>query len=207
VGEDEKWTISDLPEVQAMLTRALSYGVPIGAAMVCFPSTVNAAGNGRPCRVYDEPKRPESQTCECPQDSALEKMVQKCREELEPLKDKVAPVTENARKEIANIYGTFKGNLCYLRKRAPEEMRIGTVVAGGLIGMLFGIRRGWTRRILYGAIGAGAGAYLAYPDETVYYVKNGIPIVQKYAMIAYNFVLGVEPNGNGDGSGTGGNRQ
>lgn len=173
--------------------------------MACFPSTVYAAGSDRPCRVYDEPKPSDSQTCECPRDSALEKMVQKCREEIEPLKDKVAPITENARKEIANIYGTMKGNLCYLRKRAPEEVRIGTVVAGGLIGMLLGIRRGWTRRILYGAIGAGAASYLAYPDETIYCVKNGIPIVQKYAMIGYNFVLGAEPNG--DGSGTGGNRQ
>jgi hypothetical protein len=81
-------------------------------------------------------------------------------------------------------------NVCYLRTRAPTEVRIGTVVAGGLLGMAVGFRRGLVRKIFYGALGATAASYLVYPCETRYYFNNGVPIVKKYATIAYNFASG-----------------
>lgn len=49
--------------------------------------------------------------------------------------------------------------------------------------MLLGIRGGTIKRLFMGTLGAGGGAYLAYPNETEKYTK-------KYTAIAYNFVAG-----------------
>jgi len=76
-----------------------------------------------------------------------------------------------------------KDNLCYLRTRAPHEVRIGTVVAGGLTGLLLGLRGGFFRKVFMTSLGAAGGAYLAYPYESEKYSK-------KYSLIAYNFVTG-----------------
>jgi hypothetical protein len=64
------------------------------------------------------------------------------------------------------------------------------VVAGGLVGMMFGIRRSFVKKLLYGALGATGAAYVVYPKETVYYSQNGLSIAKKYSAVGYNFVFG-----------------
>ncbi len=81
------------------------------------------------------------------------------------------------------IFLFLTDNLCYLRTGAPQEVRIGTIVAGGLTGMLMGVRRGLARKLLFGSLGTAGGAYVAYPEETEKYTK-------KYTSIAYNFIAG-----------------
>jgi len=49
--------------------------------------------------------------------------------------------------------------------------------------MLLGIRGGFFKKIFMGSVGAGGGAYLAYPNESEKYSK-------KYTAIAYNFIAG-----------------
>jgi len=80
--------------------------------------------------------------------------------------------------------------VCYLRTRAPHEVRIGTIAASGLLGMMLGFRKGLARKLLYGYLGAAGASYIVYPKETVYYARNGFSIAKKNAAIAYNFVVG-----------------
>jgi len=181
-----------------MLTRAVKYLIPaVGGVAFCMPRPVFAESNRcKPGSVYDVPKKdtsccPSSQPqTQCKDNTQLERLVMKCREDMVPVKATMGSYTENLRCQMISIYGDAKDNVCYLRTRAPEEVRIGVVVAGGLFGMMLGFRRGLMRKIFFGALGAGAGAYLAYPEETKYYVSNSVPIAKKYASIAYNFVSG-----------------
>lgn len=50
--------------------------------------------------------------------------------------------------------------MCYLRTRAPDEVRFGTIGAGALFGMMLGFRRGLTRKLIFGTLGAGSASYL-----------------------------------------------
>jgi len=186
-----------------MLTRAAKYLIPtVGAAAFCMPRPVLAEGNRcKPGSVYDvPPKKKDTYACspseeKCKENTQLERLVMKCRTDMVPLKASMGTYTENMRCQMISFYGDVKDNVCYLRTRAPQEVRIGVIVAGGLFGMMLGFRRGLMRKLFFGALGAGAASYLVYPEETKYYVSNSVPIAKKYAMIGYNFVSGEPESG------------
>jgi len=55
--------------------------------------------------------------------------------------------------------------------------------------MAFGFRRGLVKKLLYGGIAAAGASYTVYPEDTIYFSKNGLTIAKKYSAVAYNFVF------------------
>ncbi|ODM93953.1 hypothetical protein Ocin01_12729 [Orchesella cincta] len=172
-----------------MISQVARYTVPVGATLI-FQGAVFADSVNRPnpAAVYAEPAR-SSQSCttnkpkDCPEDTALEQFVMVARKEIGPYKDIASGHAVEAAKTVTFFYDKVMDNVCYLRTKAPQEVRIGTIVVGGLTGMLLGIRGGFFKKIFMGSLGASGGAYLAYPNESEKYSK-------KYTAIAYNFIAG-----------------
>ncbi|CAL8144352.1 unnamed protein product [Orchesella dallaii] len=172
-----------------MISQVARYSIPVGATLI-FQGTVFADSVNRPnpAAVYAEPAR-SNQSCttnkpkECPEGTALERFVMTAREEIAPYRDVASGHAVEAAKQVTFYYDKLMDNVCYLRTNAPQEVRIGTIVVSGLTGMLLGIRGGFFKKIFMGSLGAGGGAYLAYPNETEKYSK-------KYTAIAYNFIAG-----------------
>uniref|UniRef100_A0A182MHH9 MICOS complex subunit n=1 Tax=Anopheles culicifacies TaxID=139723 RepID=A0A182MHH9_9DIPT len=71
--------------------------------------------------------------------------------------------------------------------------RVGAIAIGGLAGLIFGLRGGLFKRIIYTSIGAGGVASICYPQEAEMYAQHGLVEAKKYATIGYNFVYGVKP--------------
>lgn len=68
--------------------------------------------------------------------------------------------------------------------------RVGAVAIGGLAGLIFGLRGGFIRKLLYTSIGAGGVASICYPKEAKIYSEKALVEGQKYAHIGYNFIYG-----------------
>lgn len=64
--------------------------------------------------------------------------------------------------------------------------RIGTILGGGLVGFLFGIRGGRFKRFIYMSTGAGSMAAICYPDLA----KDTLNSSKHYINIGYNFIYG-----------------
>lgn len=187
-----------------MASKIIRFTIPLGTTFI-FHGTVLADSIRRPnpAAVYAEPKcpapepgSPESakkpKTCpkivnRDPGTTELEKMVMQGRQSMGPYYDGMMGYVDDGLKYGNVAMEKVKDNLCYLRTRAPHEVRIGTVVAGGLTGLLLGLRGGFFRKVFMTSLGAAGGAYLAYPYESEKYSK-------KYSLIAYNFVTGTLPN-------------
>lgn len=71
--------------------------------------------------------------------------------------------------------------------------RVGAIAIGGVAGLIFGLRGGFIRRVLYMSVGAGGVASICYPQEAEVYAQHGLVEAKKYATIGYNFVYGVKP--------------
>lgn len=71
--------------------------------------------------------------------------------------------------------------------------RVGAIAIGGVAGLIFGLRGGFIRRVLYMSVGAGSVASICYPQEAEVYAQHGLVEAKKYATIGYNFVYGVKP--------------
>jgi len=84
----------------------------------------------------------------------------------------------------------FAENIDYLRDCAPQEVQYGAIVGGGLVGALFGFRRGLFRKVFYGALGSAATAAVIFPCEARIVAKDGFEQAKKYGLIAYNFAVG-----------------
>jgi hypothetical protein len=173
-----------------MASQIVRYTIPVGATFI-FHGTVLADSMNRPnpAAVYAEPKDC-GKASNCPRienrdpaNTELERLVMEGRKHLGPYKDIVMRYADCGFKQASVYYEKLLDNLCYLRTRAPQEVRIGTVVVSGISGMLLGIRGGFFRKIFMTSLGTGGGAYLAYPYESEKYAK-------KYSAIAYNFVSG-----------------
>lgn len=81
-------------------------------------------------------------------------------------------------------------NVRYLRHRAPDEVRYGFMAGGGLLGLIYGIRRGMIRKLFYATIGTATAASIIYPKEAKGYALIAFCTAKKYATIGYNFVAG-----------------
>lgn len=67
------------------------------------------------------------------------------------------------------IRSDFSAFLEYLRKEDNVSQRVGAISLGTVLGLLFGIRKGFFKKTLYVATGAGAAAAVCYPDEAKEY--------------------------------------
>jgi len=178
-----------------MASQIVRYAIPVGGTFI-FHGTVLADGVNRPhpAAVYAEPKCTPPTPKNCPRvenrdpsNTELERIVMQGRKQIGPYHDIVMGYANVGIKQANFFIEKLKDNMTYLRTRAPQEVRIGTVVVGGVTGMLLGLRGGFFRKVFMTTLGTGGGAYLAYPYESEKYAK-------KYSAIAYNFVTGTLPN-------------
>ncbi|XP_034949837.1 MICOS complex subunit MIC27 isoform X2 [Chelonus insularis] len=79
--------------------------------------------------------------------------------------------------------------LDYLREESNVLPRVGAVAIGGLTGLIFSLRGGKFKRLLYTTTGATAIAAVCYPKEA----QESIHASKHYINIGYNFIYGVKP--------------
>lgn len=81
----------------------------------------------------------------------------------------------------------------YLNQEDNSVPRAGAIAMGGLAGMIFGLRGGFFKKLVYTSVGAGGIASICYPKEAKVYTELALVEGKKYATIGYNFVYGVKP--------------
>lgn len=74
--------------------------------------------------------------------------------------------------------------------------RVGAIAIGGLAGMIFAVRGGFIKKVLYTGVGAGGIASLCYPKETSHYGQIVLQEAKKTFAIGYNFAMGIKPEDN-----------
>lgn len=78
----------------------------------------------------------------------------------------------------------------YLNEEDNTLPRAGAIAVGGLAGLIFGLRGGFFKKLIYTSIGAGGVASICYPKEAKIYSEKALVEGKKYATIGYNFVYG-----------------
>ncbi|CAH0600195.1 unnamed protein product [Chrysodeixis includens] len=81
----------------------------------------------------------------------------------------------------------------YLREEENKEVRYGAVAMGGLTGLIFGLRGGLIKRVIYAGAGTTGMGLVCFPDETRDVLKSNSTLAKQYINIAYNFLYGVKP--------------
>lgn len=84
----------------------------------------------------------------------------------------------------------------YLNEPANTMPRVGAIAIGGLAGMIFAVRGGFIRKVLYTGVGAGGIASLCYPKEAEHYGQIALQEAKKNFAIGYNFAMGIKPEDN-----------
>lgn len=79
--------------------------------------------------------------------------------------------------------------LDYLREENNMLPRIGAVGIGGLAGLIFSLRGGKFKKVIYTTTGIIAAASICYPKET----QDTLVASKHYINIGYNFIYGVKP--------------
>ncbi|XP_047346308.1 MICOS complex subunit MIC27 isoform X2 [Vespa velutina] len=80
----------------------------------------------------------------------------------------------------------------YLQEEDNTMPRFGAIGIGGLTGIIFGLRGGFLKKLIYTSTGALSVAAICYPkkaEESLEYAKH-------YANVSYNFIYGVKPGDN-----------
>lgn len=67
------------------------------------------------------------------------------------------------------------------------------MVLGGMAGIIFGIRGGIIRKLVYGTIGTGAMGSICYPKEAEKIAQQSLVEAKKAATVAINFAYGIKP--------------
>ncbi len=70
--------------------------------------------------------------------------------------------------------------------------RSGAIALGGLTGLVFGIRGGFFKRLIYTTVGAGGMASLCYPKEAEEYFNEALVEVRKYGLIGHHLATSSE---------------
>ena len=78
--------------------------------------------------------------------------------------------------------------LDYLREESNMMPRLGAVAIGGLTGLIFSLRGGKFKRLIYTSGGALSVAGVCYPKQA----QDSLIIAKHYANIGYNFLYGGE---------------
>ncbi|XP_058453432.1 MICOS complex subunit MIC27 [Malaya genurostris] len=196
-----------------MIRNVLNRTAPVllGAAAV-----VKADGSGSPegttakskqiiCKPSELPLyRPINQkiSCECEghKKETLSKPEQLIESGIRTVREQVSEASHlltDQKNQVIQWWEEGKKQTKFARDYLNEEdntlPRDGAIAIGGLSGLIFGLRRGFFRRLLYTSIGAGGVASVCYPQEAEMYAQHGLVEAKKYATIGYNFVYGVKP--------------
>ncbi|XP_052866250.1 MICOS complex subunit MIC27 [Anopheles cruzii] len=106
-------------------------------------------------------------------------------------------VVTDQKKQLVTLYEDGKKQTKFVHDYLNQEdntmPRVGAIAIGGLAGLIFGLRGGFFKRVIYTSIGAGGVASVCYPQEAEMYAQHGLVEAKKYATIGYNFVYGVKP--------------
>lgn len=76
--------------------------------------------------------------------------------------------------------------LDYLREESNPLPRLGAVGIGGLTGLVFSLRGGKFKRLVYTSTGALSVAAVCYPKQA----QDSFTAIKHYANIGYNFIYG-----------------
>ncbi|XP_055640414.1 MICOS complex subunit MIC27 [Toxorhynchites rutilus septentrionalis] len=179
----------------------------LGAAAVAKVETSNTDKTPKPiiCKPSELPLyRPINQKIsyegEGPKDETPSKPVQLIEEGIRTVRVQLSEASKlvtDQKKRITDLYDEGKSQTKFVRDYLNEEgntmPRVGAIAIGGLAGLIFGLRGGFFRRLIYTSIGSGGVASLCYPQEAEMYAQHGLVEAKKYATIGYNFVYGVKP--------------
>ena len=112
--------------------------------------------------------------------------------------DALVPMKE-LEEGVAHVYNTGVAHTKETHAQLLDEenvaLRAGFIAGGGLLGLMVGALRGrMLKKLFYTSLGAGGASAIVYPKEAVDIGNQLMDEGEKYAMIAYNFVVGVGPN-------------
>ncbi|XP_049535471.1 MICOS complex subunit MIC27 [Anopheles darlingi] len=193
-----------------MIRNASTKAAPflLGAAIVSSdqPQKPKPVDNKMICKPSELPLyRPLNQkiACECHQRKADGKAsgpVGAIEESFRVVRLQVQDASKlvtDQKKQIVNLYEDGKKQTKFIHDYLNQEdntmPRVGAIAIGGLAGLIFGLRGGFFKRLIYTSIGAGGVASVCYPQEAEMYAQHGLVEAKKFATIGYNFVYGVKP--------------
>ncbi|XP_046668968.1 MICOS complex subunit MIC27-like isoform X3 [Homalodisca vitripennis] len=156
----------------------------------------------RDLSIYSKPAQQTNvqEETEPKSQSALLSVVRQVREGVWAVSDQFNQVSS----QFNNIVETGKAHtsstIQILREEDNYPQRYGAIAAGGLLGYVIAIRRGWFRRIIYTGTGATAVAAICYPEEAKEYSSEGFKQAKRYIVIAYHFLNGASQKTQGSAS-------
>lgn len=131
--------------------------------------------------IYDVPESRVEFVKEEP--GEIQKQISKVRKVVWKWMESVQDTTD----KIKDVYEIGKAHTQSTIDIIQNEPNLGTVtgviLAGGLIGVLFGSRGrgGATKKVFFGSLGAGVAAAFCYPQKTVDITKQGFNKAKKLA--------------------------
>ncbi|XP_055377844.1 MICOS complex subunit MIC27 [Condylostylus longicornis] len=124
---------------------------------------------------------------------AIESGIRAVRLEIKSACNAVASQKQHFADYIETAKAHTKSTVDYLNQPENTMPRVGAIAVGGLAGLIFSLRGGFIKRVLYTGIGAGAIASICYPDEAAKYGDVALKEAAKGINIGYNFVFGIKP--------------
>ncbi|KAI5738001.1 MICOS complex subunit MIC27 isoform X1 [Diaphorina citri] len=79
----------------------------------------------------------------------------------------------------------------YLRDEDNLLARVGAIAGGSFLGLLFAVRKGFFKKLIYSTSGGLLMASLCYPKEADEYSEVVFSEAKKYALVGYHFLNGV----------------
>uniref|UniRef100_A0A1B6M038 MICOS complex subunit n=1 Tax=Graphocephala atropunctata TaxID=36148 RepID=A0A1B6M038_9HEMI len=147
----------------------------------------------RDLSIYSKPAQQSNveEETEPKTQSALLSVVKQVRESVWAVSDQFHQVSSQFNNIIETGKAHTSSTIQILRDEDNYPQRYGAIAAGGLLGYIIAIRRGWFRRLVYTGTGATAVAAICYPEEAREYSQEGFKQAKRYIVIAYHFVNGV----------------
>ncbi|KFB37001.1 hypothetical protein ZHAS_00004176 [Anopheles sinensis] len=191
--------------VSTKAAPALLGAVAVGAS-ADQPKPKQAEPNKMVCKPSELPLyRPLNQkiACECHHahkdakatgaTGAIEEGIRTVRIQVQ----ETSKLVTDQKKQLVDLYEEGKKQTKFVHDYLHQEdntmPRVGAIAIGGLAGLIFGLRGGFFKRLIYTSVGSGAVASVCYPQEAEMYAQHGLVEAKKFATIGYNFVYGVKP--------------
>lgn len=123
--------------------------------------------------------------------SAVEEFVGTVRKELCSLVGEVKSLSNKASGLVKENLEASNEILDFLKEEDNVLPRSGAIALGGLTGLVFALRGGFFKRIIYMSVGAGGVASLCYPKEAEEYFNEGMVEVRKYGLIGHHLATSI----------------
>ncbi|XP_066597015.1 MICOS complex subunit MIC27 isoform X2 [Prorops nasuta] len=121
--------------------------------------------------------------------SALDEQIDKIKASIHAYTKEYEAVYNNVSQKVETGVEHSKVLIDYLQEDSNLLPRVGAIGVGGLAGLIFGLRGGKFKRIIYTSTGALTVAAICYPKEA----QESFVLGKHYANIGYNFIWGVKP--------------